>query len=129
MLRKTIIKNTFMKTTLFIIAITFLSISAYAEDNKTDKNVKTDATEYVDNVKSVNISGIITDKKSHELLAGAAIFIDGTKYYSDLEGNFNISNIKPGKHTVKVELISYQSIEIEIEVQANQKISIDLVQS
>ncbi|HOG20047.1 MAG TPA: carboxypeptidase-like regulatory domain-containing protein [Salinivirgaceae bacterium] len=118
-----------MKTTLFIIAITFLSISAYAEDNKTDKNVKTDATEYVDNVKSVNISGIITDKKSHELLAGAAIFIDGTKYYSDLEGNFNISNIKPGKHTVKVELISYQSIEIEIEVQANQKISIDLVQS
>jgi hypothetical protein len=117
-----------MKTTLLVITIALLSISAYVDSSKTSKNVKTTKTEVFDNANSVDLSGIITDKKSHELLAGARIFIDGTKYYSDLDGNFTINNIKPGKHTVKVELISYQPIEIEIEVPADEKISIDLVQ-
>lgn len=118
-----------MKSTLLIIAVAFLSISVYADGNKTDKNEKTNITEVVDNVKMVQISGTVTDKKSHESLAGAAIFVNGVKYYSDLDGNFIISDITPGKYTVKVELISYQPVEMEIEVQTNQKISIDLVQA
>jgi hypothetical protein len=83
-----------MKTTLLVITIALLSISAYADSSKTSKNVKTTKTEVFDNANSVDLSGIITDKKSHELLAGARIFIDGTKYYSDLDGNFTIELIE-----------------------------------
>ena len=118
----------FMKTTFLIIAIAFLSITAYADNNKSSKNVKTNKTEAVEKANFVNVSGIITDKKSNESLAGASIYIDGTKYYSDLDGNFTIQNIKPGKHTVKVEFISYQSVEMEMDIRTNQEINIDLVQ-
>lgn len=117
-----------MKITFLIIAIAFLSITAYADNNKSSKNVKTNKTEAVEKANFVNVSGIITDKKSNESLAGASIYIDGTKYYSDLDGNFTIQNIKPGKHTVKVEFISYQSVEMEMDIRTNQEINIDLVQ-
>ncbi|MDO5522793.1 MAG: carboxypeptidase-like regulatory domain-containing protein [Bacteroidia bacterium] len=118
-----------MKTIIVLIATVLLSVSVYANDNKNDKNVKNVAsTEAIQNVNTVDITGSVIDNNSKELLAGAAILIDGSKYYSNLDGNFSITNLKPGKHSVRVELISYQPSEIEIEVSKNQQISISLVQ-
>ena len=117
-----------MKTILVLFAAVLLSVSAYANDKKTDKNVKSKAVETVENVQTVDITGSVIDNKSQESLAGAAITIDGTKYYSDLDGNFAINDLKPGKYTVKVELISYQASEKEINVQKNEKLNIGLVQ-
>ncbi len=117
-----------MKTILVLFAAILLSVSAFANDKKTDKNVKSNAVEAVENVQAVDISGSVIDNKSQESLAGAAITIDGTKYYSDLDGNFTISDLKPGKYTVKVELISYQPSEKEINVQKNEELNIGLVQ-
>lgn len=118
-----------MKTIFVLIAAVLLSVSVYAKDNKNDKNVKSTTTvEAIQKVNTVDISGSIIDNKSNEALAGAAIIINGNKYYSDLDGNFSVSDLKPGKHTVRVELISYQPSEIELNLQKNQKISIGLVQ-
>lgn len=106
-----------------------LASSIYANDDKNDKAVKnTTSTESVEKVNLVGITGAIIDKKNNESLAGATIIIEGNKYYSDLDGNFSVSNLKSGKYTMKVELISYQPSEMEIDVQVNQKINIALVQ-
>ena len=118
-----------MKTILVLIATVLLSVSVYAEDNKNDKNVKSTAvTEAVRKVNTVDISGSVVDNKSNESLAGAAIFIDGNKYYSDLDGNFSVSDLKPGKHTVRVELISYQPSEMQVDLQKDKEIKIGLIQ-
>lgn len=118
-----------MKTIFVLITAVLLSVSVYAKDNKNEKDVKSTATtEAVLKVNVVDISGSVIDNKSKELLAGAAIFIDGNKFYSDLDGNFAVSDLKPGKHKVRVELISYQPSEMEIEVLQDQKINIGLVQ-
>ncbi|WP_332457273.1 carboxypeptidase-like regulatory domain-containing protein [Petrimonas sp.] len=118
-----------MKTILVLIATVLLSVSVYAEDNKNDKNVKNTAvTEAVRKVNTVDISGSVVDNKSNESLAGAAIFIDGNKYYSDLDGNFSVSDLKPGKHTVRVELISYQPSEMQVDLQKDKEINIGLIQ-
>ena len=118
-----------MKTIFVLITAVLLSVSVYAKDDKSDKNVKgTTTTEAIQKVNTVDISGSVIDNKSNESLAGAAIIINGNKYYSDLDGNFTVSDLKPGKHTVRVELISYQPSEMEINLQKDQKINIELVQ-
>ena len=117
-----------MKTILVLFAAVLLSLTAYADDNKNDKTAKKNTTQVVQSTQKVDVEGSVIDKNSHESLAGAAIFIDGAKYYSDLDGNFAISNLKPGKHTVRVELISYQPAELEIDLRKNQKIDINLIQ-
>lgn len=118
-----------MKTILVLVAAVLLSVSVYAKDNKNDKEIKGAATtETVQQASWIDITGSVIDNKSNESLAGAAIFIDGNKCYSDLEGNFSISDLRPGKHNVRVELISYQPSEMEIDVRKDQKIHIGLVQ-
>lgn len=117
-----------MKIILVLIAAVLLSLNASADDNKEHKTTRKNATEVAYSLQTVDVKGSIIDKNSHESLAGAAIFINGTKYYSDLEGNFAISNLKPGKHTLRVELISYRPAELEIYVKKGQTISISLVQ-
>jgi len=118
-----------MKIILVLIAAVLLSINASAaDDNKEDKTAKSNNTEVAYSVQTVDVKGSVIDGKSRESLAGAAIIIDGAKYYSDLEGNFSISNLKPGKHTLRVELISYQLEELEVNLEKNQKIDISLIQ-
>jgi YbbR domain-containing protein len=118
-----------MKIILVLIAAVLLSINASAaDDNKEDKTAKSNNTEVAYSIQTVDVQGSVIDGKSHESLAGAAIFVDGAKYYSDLEGNFYISNLKPGKHTLRVELISYQPAEMEIYLKKGQKINISLIQ-
>jgi hypothetical protein len=60
------------------------------------------------------VSGKVIDKNTGESLAGATVIIDNgaIKTYTDLEGNFNISNLSPGKHNIKVVYISYQIVEL-----------------
>ncbi|MDI9592174.1 MAG: carboxypeptidase-like regulatory domain-containing protein [Bacteroidaceae bacterium] len=119
-----------MKFIVVLITAVLLSINASAaEGKKESKTTKSNNTEVAySSIQTVDVKGSVIDGKSRESLAGAAIFIDGTKYYSDLEGNFAISNLKPGKHTLRVELISYQLEELEVNLEKNQKIDISLIQ-
>jgi len=56
------------------------------------------------------LEGVITDKKTGETLVGVAITIDGTTTgtVTDLDGHYEITNIKAGVYNFKVAFISYQ---------------------
>ncbi len=97
-----------MKKIIIIAASLLLSVSAFAAD-------------------TVQLTGFIADNHSQEALAGATIYVDGKKLYSDFDGNFS-ADIKPGKHQIKVELISYETIVMETEVNRNENINIALPQ-
>jgi len=115
--------KTQMKTIVTLAASVLLSVSVFANTGKEGHN------ETAAEVKTVQLTGSVTDNKNNEALAGATLIIDGKKYYSDLDGNFAISNMKSGKYELKVELISYKSTVVEVEVNSNEQIRINLQQN
>jgi len=56
------------------------------------------------------ITGVVKDKYTQELLAGATILLEGTSLgaQSDLEGKFKITAITPGSYNIKLQYIGYQ---------------------
>ena len=84
---------------------------------------------FANTVKTVQLTGSVVDDKNKETLAGATIYVDGKKYYSNLDGDFSISDMKPGKYQIKVEFISYKPVVVEVDVNKNERININLPQS
>ena len=119
-----------MKSTLVLVASLLLSVSAFAgiDNNNEKKEKESKSVALVENVNALQLSGSVVDEKNKEALAGAAIVVDGKKYYSDLDGNFIIKDVKPGKYAMMVELISYEPVSLEVDLTKSQKISIGLVQ-
>ncbi len=107
------------KSILVLVLSVMLSASTFANVDKNSQN----------KLEKVQLTGSIMDNKNNETLAGAAVYVDGKKYYSDLDGNFFISDIKPGKYQIKVELISYKPVIMEIDVNKDEKININLPRS
>ena len=103
------------KSILILVVSLLLSVSAFANDN-------------AKNVEKVQLTGSVVDDNNNEALAGATVYVDGKKYYSDLDGNFSISDIKPGKYQIKVEFISYKTVTVEAEVNKDENINISLFQ-
>lgn len=62
-----------------------------------------------------SIKGKVIDEKTGETLPGAAVVIKGTitGAQTDLDGNFSINNVAPGKYTLECKLISYNTKNIE----------------
>lgn len=62
-----------------------------------------------------SIKGVVTDKKTKETIIGASVVISGTTngVSTDLNGNFTISNLKPGTYSLSLSYISYKSKTIE----------------
>ncbi len=58
-----------------------------------------------------SIKGKVIDEKTGETLPGAAVLIKGTTTgaQSDLDGNFSINNVAPGKYTIECRLVSYKT--------------------
>ena len=76
-----------------------------------------------------NISGKITDKNNNEELIGANVMVVGTTTgaSTDLDGKYQIKGLQPGKYSIKVSYISYQSVTVEnIEVKENQTTSVNI---
>ncbi len=94
-----------MKKTVFII----IMILAVVAVNAKEKGTK--AVNNTDNTASVALAGTITDENSGESLVGVEVKIDGTdlKTYTDFDGNFSFSNVKPGECKVVATYISYQA--------------------
>ena len=63
---------------------------------------------------TTNIMGKVIDKNTMEELAGVTVCIEGTdiKTFTDIDGNFNIEGIQPGKYNVTVSYISYKDKEM-----------------
>ncbi|NOX90721.1 MAG: TonB-dependent receptor [Calditrichaeota bacterium] len=75
------------------------------------------------------IAGRVTDKNSGEPLPGANITIDGTSLgaSTDLSGEFYIINIPPGKYTVRVQMIGYETKVIQgVQVSINRTSGLDV---
>ena len=72
------------------------------------------------------ITGKVIDKNTGESLAGALVEIKGTniKVYTDLEGNYSISNIDPGVYSLEINFISYSSKTENLTLVANHKESV-----
>ncbi len=61
------------------------------------------------------LEGTIKDKDSGEYLAGVMVEIDNTDKmtYTDFEGKFELSVLKPGRYKIKTDYISYEEKRIE----------------
>lgn len=69
------------------------------------------------------IAGKVTDSQTGEALPFVNIIIEGTNLgaATDIDGNYVILNIPPGKYNVKAQYIGYQAVVVE-----NVSVSIDL---
>ena len=75
---------------------------------------------------NATVSGTITDKKTKETLIGASIILnEKTGVTSDEKGNFSLF-VKPGKHQLKFKLMGYSAETRNIEVKANEKITLNI---
>lgn len=119
-----------MKTILVLAVSMLISVTAFAETEKSNNNKIKDneSVTLFESVKALQLTGLVVDEKNNETLAGATILVDGKKYYSDLDGNFSINDVIPGKYKLIVELISYEPVLMEVDLTKNQKLNISLLQ-
>ncbi len=78
------------------------------------------------------ISGKIIDQKTSEPLTGASAMLQGTSTgaAADVEGSYIISNLKPGKYTLEIRYIGYQTKSIaDVEVKAGVVTTMDVALS
>lgn len=61
------------------------------------------------------LNGYVKDSLSRETLIGASVYIKGTKLgaYTNKNGYFSLQGIKPGKYTVRVYYVGYNTVEKE----------------
>lgn len=118
------------KGIVFTLMLVLFTVNAFAKSNNAEA-AKEAETVNMELPKSqvCAISGTILDVENNETLAGATITINGKKYYSNLDGQFNIPALNQGKHRLSVELISYNVSEIEVDVQYNRNITVRLAQN
>ncbi len=95
-----------MKITTLILTVLISIITLFAANEKVPVVVVTTTT----------ITGHVVDKITGEALAGVKISLNESEIivYSDLDGNFEINNVKVGNHSIKTNLISYDSSRIDI---------------
>jgi outer membrane receptor for ferrienterochelin and colicin len=79
------------------------------------------------------ISGIVTDRKTGESIIGAGIVVgdSGLGAVTDPEGRFRIAGIPVGKYRVRASYLSYQTMEIDADVNEGQsaEMTIAMVES
>ncbi|MGC9373918.1 MAG: carboxypeptidase-like regulatory domain-containing protein [Bacteroidales bacterium] len=118
------------KLATLIVMIIFSSAMVLAENSNEEKE---SAKKSESAVTTTSISGKVLDKISGEALAGVKVSINGTEntVYSDFDGNFEISNIKPGNHKITASYISYkvkeENINVDIEKPNNVQLAIENV--
>jgi hypothetical protein len=94
-----------MKRNLIAIVILMVSIGMFAKEPVTD----------VDRLDLVSVEGLVSDELSGESLTGVKVKLEGLDIveYTDFYGKFRIDNLKPGKYTLLIEYISYDSKKLE----------------
>ena len=109
---------------LSIVSFLFVSFQLSAESKTKVETTKSNPTIVSDQNNSVK--GMVIDKLTNETLAGAVITANGKKVYSDLDGNFTLSNLCEGKCQLKISLISYEDQTIDFEVNNSKNLKINL---
>ncbi len=106
-------QNIMKKTLIFAVLVLSVSINIYASNDKTDKKSEVKPNNSTTTV--AMLSGTIIDQQTGEALTGVKVVIEETKQavYTDLDGNFVFSAVKPGKYNIDVNYISYEGISIK----------------
>ena len=78
------------------------------------------------------IAGRIRDSETKEGVIGASVVIKGTNYgaATDLEGDFYINNLPPGKYTVVISSVGYNKYTLEnviVRIDLTTRVDVDLV--
>lgn len=110
-----------LKRRWVILLILMNSLAIAAADKPESKNSTA--------ARSGAIAGIVLDKEFNESLPGAAIQIIGTEggTVTDIDGNFSINNLAPGKYTLRFTYISYEPKEIaEVTVKSGETIRLNI---
>ena len=86
-------KNRLLFRTITVVCTLFLSLALQAQ---------------------VSIQGHVTDKRTNEPLTGAAVMVEGTSKgtTADIDGNYKISGLSPGKYNLTVSYVSYNKLRI-----------------
>jgi hypothetical protein len=111
------------KITFVLLTALFLAFQANAGDGK-DKG----ATAGEQPAALYTLTGKVYDPVCGETIPGAAVTVDGVTYYSDLGGNFSVSGLNRGKHSLRVDFISYRPQAMEIDLDASRELHIELKQ-
>ena len=74
------------------------------------------------------IKGKVIDASNNESLIGTTVMLKGTTTgtITDFDGNYSILNIDPGKYTLVISFISYDSQEKEIEVRSGEETVVNI---
>ena len=77
------------------------------------------------------ISGSVSEKTNQTFLPGASIILKGAGYgtKSGAMGKYQLSNIKPGKYTIAVSFLGFETQQKTIEVNGDQTVDFSLIQS
>lgn len=78
------------------------------------------------------IAGLAVDSETGEPMAGLNVVVEGTLQgaATDLDGEYYIINIKPGKYTVTASMVGYKTItmtEVSVDADLTTKVSFNLV--
>ena len=107
----------------FAFAMLF-SNNIYAGENTTSSEAKNTSSTKT----TATIAGKVVDKNTQETLAGVKIVLDGQKVYTDLDGNFRLTNVSSDKVQLKASLISYEEKTIDVRADQNTSLQIQLAQ-
>ncbi len=69
-----------------------------------------------------SMSGFVYDSESKETLIGATVYLVGSKKgaYSNKAGFYSITDIEPGKYTVRVTYVGYEKLEYDVTLKKGQ---------
>lgn len=72
------------------------------------------------------VKGKVLDQQ--ESLTGVKIMVDNipTTVYTDFDGNFILTNLTQGKHTISFSMVAYENKVIEIDLTESQNIEVKL---
>jgi TonB-dependent receptor len=97
-----------MLKTIFSFGLFFLSFSLFSQN--------------------LSIKGIVTDEATGESLVGATIVIQGTYTgtITDLDGNFELKNVSPGKYNLVISYISYDNQIVTVDLEGSSPVFLDV---
>ncbi|MCX7985608.1 MAG: carboxypeptidase-like regulatory domain-containing protein [Bacteroidales bacterium] len=74
------------------------------------------------------IKGTVVDAQTGESLIGCNVYIQGTTQgvTTDLDGNFVIRNVKPGKYTLVASYVSYDNKTLEVQVPSTGEVNVSI---
>ncbi|HAN19395.1 MAG: hypothetical protein A2X13_01855 [Bacteroidetes bacterium GWC2_33_15] len=93
-----------MKKLTTLVLSLFFVVAVFATETENEKNNSESASI------ATKLSGKVLDKSTGEALAGVKISLNdsGNYVYTDFDGKFELTNVKPGKIEISASYISYK---------------------